>query len=158
MVAGIVGGYLGFWVAHLAGWSGTARWPLDPRGGGGTILVVAAFAAFAAVTAGIALNLIPTFAYRNAARTGILANATIAEAWRTGATSHDMGEVLSEYGLKLEVRPPGGTPYSARTKRMVATADEATYLPGNLVVVRFDPGFPRKVFVVGPVRKGSGQS
>ena len=153
VVAGVVGAYIGFWMANLAGWSGDARWPLDPRGGAGTLLVVIAVAAIAGLVTGVVLGLIPTVTYRKVATEGIQTTAAIVEVWRTGAITHDMGEVLSEYGLVLEVRPPAGSPYRTRTKTMVTTGAEGSYLPGTKVMVRYHPTTPRKVFVVGPIRQ-----
>jgi hypothetical protein len=153
--AGVVGAYIGFWIANLAGWSGNARWPLDPRGGAGTLLPVIALAAAAALATGAALGLIPTVTYRKVATEGIQTTAAIVDVWRTGAITHDMGEVLSEYGLVLEVRPPAGTPYRTRTKTMVTTGAAGSYLPGSKVMVRYHPTTPRKVFVVGPIRQTS---
>jgi len=151
VAAAIAGAYAGLWIAHLAGWSGDARWPLDPRGGAGTVALVFALATIALLATGVRLNIIPVFTYRKVATEGTQTIATIVETWRTGAASHDMGEVLSEYGLKLRVLPPTGTPYQARTKTMVAIEDEAAYRPGALLEVRYHETTPRKVFVVGPI-------
>lgn len=154
LVAGAAGAYVGFWIAHLAGWSGNARWPLDPQGGAGTTLMVISGAALAVLTTGFGLAVIPIFTYRKVAKEGRQTHAIILEAWRTGVTTHDLGEVLSEYGLRLEIRPASGTRYQTRTKTMVATQDEAAYRPGSHLEIRYHPTTPRKVFVVGPIPDG----
>lgn len=37
VVGGIAGGYVGYWLGHLAGWSRNAEWPFDIGGGAGAI-------------------------------------------------------------------------------------------------------------------------
>jgi hypothetical protein len=95
------------------------------------------------------VGIVPTFIYRKVARSGIQSPATIVEAWRTGNTSHDQGEVLSELKLLLEVVPRSGDRYRVQTNTMVATAEETAYQPGAVLEVRYHPDWPRKVFVTG---------
>jgi len=37
VLGGIVGGYFGYWIGHLAGWSTDADWPFQIGGGQGAI-------------------------------------------------------------------------------------------------------------------------
>ena len=39
VLGGVVGGYFGYWIGHLAGWSSDAEWPFKIGGGTGAILV-----------------------------------------------------------------------------------------------------------------------
>ena len=39
VVAGIIGGYFGYWIGHAAGWSSDADWPWHIGGGTGAILL-----------------------------------------------------------------------------------------------------------------------
>jgi membrane protein YqaA with SNARE-associated domain len=39
VVGGILGGYFGYWLGHLAGWSTNAEWPFKIGGGTGAIAV-----------------------------------------------------------------------------------------------------------------------
>ncbi len=150
-VAGVVGAYVGFWFSCLGGWSGDARWPLDPGGGALMILLVVTVAAAAALIGGVVLGVTPIVPYRRVAKEGRQTTATVVEAWRTGGTTHSMGEILSEFGFVLEVRPRDGPSYRARTKKMIATGDEAFYRPGTALQVRYHPKTPRRVFVVGTI-------
>jgi len=38
VLGGVVGGYAGYWIGHLAGWSSNADWPWNIGGGTGAIL------------------------------------------------------------------------------------------------------------------------
>lgn len=37
VLGGIMGGYFGYWIGHLAGWSTDAQWPFKIGGGDGAI-------------------------------------------------------------------------------------------------------------------------
>ena len=37
VLGGVVGGYFGYWIGHLAGWSTDADWPFKIGGGQGAI-------------------------------------------------------------------------------------------------------------------------
>ena len=39
VLGGIVGGYAGYWIGHLAGWSTDADWPFEIGGGTGAIVM-----------------------------------------------------------------------------------------------------------------------
>jgi hypothetical protein len=39
VLGGLVGGYAGYWLGHLAGWSTDAEWPFRVGGGTGAILL-----------------------------------------------------------------------------------------------------------------------
>ena len=39
VLGGIVGGYAGYWIGHLAGWSTDADWPFKIGGGTGAIVM-----------------------------------------------------------------------------------------------------------------------
>lgn len=143
-VVTVVGAYTAYWIAYPAGWS-TA----------GTVVFVAAVVALLVLVIGGWVGVVPTFIYRKVARSGLQSPAAIVETWRTGNTSHDRGEVLSELKLLLEVIPRSGDRYRVHTKTMVTTADETAYRPGAILEVRYHPDWPRKVFVTGPYPPGS---
>jgi hypothetical protein len=39
VLAGIIGGWGGYWIGHLAGWSVDAEWPWEIGGGTGAVLL-----------------------------------------------------------------------------------------------------------------------
>ena len=49
---GIVGGSLGYWMGHLAGWSTDAEWPFRVGGGQGAIVLSIALAVAGVLIAG----------------------------------------------------------------------------------------------------------
>jgi hypothetical protein len=56
VLGGLVGGWGGYWIAHLAGWSTNAVWPARIGGGTGAILLSIGLAAAGAVVAGALLD------------------------------------------------------------------------------------------------------
>ena len=52
VLAGVVGGYVGYWLGHLAGWSVDAEWPLRIGGGAGAIALSIALAVVAVMVTG----------------------------------------------------------------------------------------------------------
>jgi hypothetical protein len=57
MVAGgLIGGYAGYWIGHLAGWSTDADWPFKIGGGEGAILVSIGVAVAGALAVGFVLK------------------------------------------------------------------------------------------------------
>jgi hypothetical protein len=137
-VVTVVGAYSAYWIARPAGWSTAA-----------TAVFVAAVSALLVVILGGSIGLVPVFPYRRIARAGIESPARILEVWRTGATTHDAGEVRSEIKLRVEVVSPSGSRYRVRTRTLITAAEEAAYRPGATLVVSYHPDWPRKVVVTG---------
>jgi len=52
VLGGIVGGYLGYWIGHLAGWSTDAEWPFKIGGGSGAIAISIGLAVLGALMVG----------------------------------------------------------------------------------------------------------
>jgi hypothetical protein len=44
VLAGVLAGYFGYWLGHLAGWSTDAEWPFTIGGGAGAIATSIVFA------------------------------------------------------------------------------------------------------------------
>ena len=53
VLGGIVGGYFGYWIGHLAGWSTDAEWPLKIGGGEGAIAVSIGLAVLGVLVVGL---------------------------------------------------------------------------------------------------------
>lgn len=72
---------------------------------------------------------------------GTPATATIVRLVDTGTTINE--DPVVEF--VLEVRPPDGAPYEARTKGLVSRLDIPQVQPGRVVPVKFDPDDPARV-------------
>jgi hypothetical protein len=57
VLGGLIGGYAGYWIGHLAGWSTDADWPFKIGGGTGAILLSIALAVAGALAAGFVVAL-----------------------------------------------------------------------------------------------------
>jgi hypothetical protein len=74
-------------------------------------------------------------------RTGRPAEAKVLELWETGMWVNRDPVV----GFLLEVHPPEGEPYEARTKLLVSGLSIPQVQPGAILPVRFDPSNPNRV-------------
>ena len=59
VLGGIVGGYFGYWIGHLAGWSTDANWPFKIGGGAGAIAMSIGLTVLGVLIAGWLLALPP---------------------------------------------------------------------------------------------------
>lgn len=60
VLAGVLGGYFGYWLGHLAGWSTDADWPFTIGGGAGAIVTSIGLAVVAVlVTAALLRRVTP---------------------------------------------------------------------------------------------------
>lgn len=56
VLGGLIGGYAGYWLGHLAGWSEDADWPFKIGGGDGAILMSIGMAVAGALIVGFVLR------------------------------------------------------------------------------------------------------
>lgn len=77
-------------------------------------------------------------------KTGVQAEATIKEVRETGWTVNQNYPLAK---LTLEVRPPGGEPYTVKMKQLMSRFDIPSFQPGAVVPVLYDPGNRKKVAI-----------
>ena len=58
-LCGMAGGWIGYWLGHLLGWSEDAEWPSEIGGGGGAILLSMGMAVAFVVIARALISLRP---------------------------------------------------------------------------------------------------
>lgn len=79
-------------------------------------------------------------------QTAVWAGATIVSA-RSGVTGGEAGvSQWARYELSLQVTPPGGTPYLARTNWLVDVSQISLLQPGKQVSVRIDQQDPQIIY------------
>ncbi len=78
---------------------------------------------------------------------GQTAQAVILSIWDTGVLINNNPRI----GIKLEVRPPNGTPFEAEVKQVISFLQTSQYQPGQLLEVKYDPVNPTKVVITGIV-------
>jgi len=76
---------------------------------------------------------------------GIEAPATIVDIVDTGNRYNDNPEVR----IILEVEPEGGEPYTAEQNTVMSPVDLVKFKPGQSVRVKYDPGKPSLVAIMG---------
>ena len=157
VLCGIVGGWAGYWIGHLAGWSRNADWPSKIGGGQGAILLSIAVSVLGVALAVSWLTIPPQLTVRRLLRDGTPAPATVLEARQTGIQSRGLEGRRRQLCCQLEVHPPGGEPYRAQAIQFILEAEEAALQPGAAVDIRYDPARPARVAIVRPlVRRPSG--
>lgn len=80
---------------------------------------------------------------------GVSAPATITSMWDTGTTINNNPLV----GFKLQVLPPGGTPFEAECKQMISRLQVGVLQPGAAVTVSYDPNNPKKIHITGQAQQ-----
>jgi len=153
---GIVGAWIGYWAGHALGWTTNAEFPLR-IGGGERAIGLSILVSFLSVMGGGGLLIArPMLRTRRLLATGRAGHATVRREWRTGLTAGQlvMGSRVQRHqvAFELEVHPDGGPAYPAPAFALLTEEEEAAIKPGDEVAVRVDPGHPRSVAVVGPMR------
>ncbi|MCU0371621.1 MAG: DUF3592 domain-containing protein [Ignavibacteria bacterium] len=76
-------------------------------------------------------------------QTGTRANGRILEVYDTGVTVNNQPQI----GIKLEVTPVAGTPFTAEIKLIISRLQTSYYQPGLNCVVRYDPNNKKSVAI-----------
>ena len=76
-------------------------------------------------------------------KTGIQANGKIVEMWDTGWTMNNQPQI----GLKIEVTPQAGNPFTAETQMVISRLQTAYYQAGVDCIVRYDPNNKKTVAI-----------
>jgi hypothetical protein len=153
LIAGVVGGYSGYWIGHALGWSHEAEWPLGLGGGAGAMALSIGMVLVGVGVAALWIRYRPLRAARRLLERGKAARATIMREWTDGAEVKQLGEFgRPQLGLELLVHLPSGYDYRARTTKQVEPGDEVVLKPGAEVDVRYDPEHPDRVAVTAAAR------
>jgi hypothetical protein len=83
------------------------------------------------------------FGNQDLASNGIPTQATVLQAWQTGA----MVNYNPQIGLRLQVQHPQGNTYEVETKAVVPQLQLAQLQIGAVVPVRIDPDNPQRVLL-----------
>ena len=147
VIAGIVGGYIGYWLGDLAGWSTNADWPFQIGGGTGAILLSMAMAVAGVLVAGGLLRLPSLLIDRRLRNHGDHAEATVIDRWGTGLDLRGLNSTLRQYRVLVEVRLPDGTHRRAHATQWLEPVELAALQPGQQVMVRYHLRHPDRVLV-----------
>ena len=147
VLCGIVGGWAGYWIGHVAGWSENADWPGQIGGGTRAILLSMGMAVLFVALAAAVVFLIPQRGLRRVLEKGAVAPAVVVGVSETGASRWTRAGTRRQVWCELEVHPPAGSPYRARAVQFVSEATEAAMQPGAKVAVHVDPGAPDHVAI-----------
>jgi hypothetical protein len=152
VIIGIIGAWVGYWIGHALGWSANAEFPLK-IGGGTWAIGLSILLSFGSVMAGIGWFVArPLRRVRQLLATGTPGHATVRRFWRTGFRMRSGSDVARrQLGFELDVHADGGRDYAATATGLLTDAEEAALKPGAEVTIRFDPGRPTSVAVVGPL-------
>lgn len=151
IVLGVIGALAGYWIGHAAGWTTDAEFPLR-IGGGERAIGLSILLSIGTVMAGAGwLVARPLRRTRHLIAEGSPGHATVRRFWRTGLTTSTTEGKRHQVAFDLEVHPDGGVDYPAKALGMLDEAAEAALAPGGEVEVRYDPGHPRTMAVVGPM-------
>jgi hypothetical protein len=151
IVLGVIGAWAGYWIGHVVGWTTDAEFPLR-IGGGDRAIGLSMLLSFGAVVAGAGwLVARPLRRTRHLVDEGAPGHATVLRFWRTGLTASGAEGKRHQVAFDLEMHPGDGTDYPAKALGMLDEAAESALAPGGEVAVRYDPGHPRSVAVVGPM-------
>jgi hypothetical protein len=150
VLGGIVGGYFGYWIGHLAGWSENADWPFRIGGGQGAILMSIGLAVVGVLVTGLWLALPSYLKGRRVLETGTRVPGTILEAWNLGFRSTVPGEEVVQYEFVIEFEPIHGMSRRDKVIQWVPAERAGELLPGNHVMVRYDPADPHQVAIEIP--------
>ena len=151
IVVGVVGAWAGYWVGHAVGWTTDAVFPLTIGGGERAIGLSILVSFGSVVAAGGWLVARPIRRTRRLIAKGAPGHATVRRFWRTGLTASSTDGTRHQVAFDLEMHPDDGADYPARALGMLDEAAEAGLAPGGEVEVRYDPGHPRTMAVVGPM-------
>ncbi len=147
VLGGLVGGYLGYWIGHLAGWSTNAEWPFQIGGGGGAIALSIGLAVLGVLAAAGVLELVTARSVRRLRARGTPTKALVVDRWTLGALRFGR----REYGFLIETRLPDGTLALGHATEWLTAGEAAELMPHREVMVRYDPAHPRRVVVESPV-------
>ena len=151
IVVGVVGAWAGYWIGHAVGWSTDAEFPLT-IGGGDRAIALSILASVGSVMAAAGwLVARPLRRTQRLMAEGFPGHATVRRFWRTGLTTSSTDGRRHQVAFDLEMHPDDGADYPARALGMLDEAAEAALAPGGEVEVRYDPGHPRTMAVVGPM-------
>jgi hypothetical protein len=151
IVVGVVGAWVGYWVGHAVGWSTDAEFPLTIGGGDRAIALSILASVGSVLAAGGWLVARPLRRTRHLLAEGSPGHATVRRFWRTGLMASSTDGTRHQVAFDLEMHPDDGADYPARALGMLDEAAEAALAPGGEVEVRYDPGHPRTMAVVGPM-------
>jgi len=143
VTAGIIGGYFGYWIGHLAGWTTGAEWPWQIGGGTGAILLSIGMAVVGVLTAAMILALPSVYTARRLQRSGLLADSTIIDIWDLGLTSR-VGGYRRQIEFTVELRD-GDKAHRAKGVQWLSQAEIDTLVPGDHVTVRYESEHPNRV-------------
>jgi hypothetical protein len=150
IILGVIGALAGYWIGHAVGWTTDAEFPLR-IGGGERAIGLSIVLSIGAVMAGAGwLVARPLRRTRRLIAEGVEGHATVLRFWRTGLTASGADGKRHQVAFDLEMHTGDGGDYPAKALAMLDEAAEAGLAPGGDVVVRYDPGHPRSVAVVGP--------
>jgi len=145
--AGIVGGYIGYWLGHLAGWSTNADWPFQIGGGDGAIALSILMAVVGVLVAGGLLRLPSLVIDRRLRKHGEHSEATVIDRWGTGLDLRGLSSSLRQYRVLVEVRLPDGTHRRAHSTQWLEPDEFAALQPGQRIMVRYHLRHPDRVLV-----------
>ena len=83
---------------------------------------------------------------RQVLATGVTVPAKVIDLRDTGNRYNYQPEIA----IELEIMPSGRPPFRAVVKRVLTAADAATFAPGTVLSVKYDPAHPDQVAIVGP--------
>lgn len=148
VLGGVVGGYFGYWLGHLAGWSTNADWPFQIGGGAGAIALSVGLAVLGVFVAAALLELGTALSVRRLRRSGTTGDAVVVDRWTLGT---GLRSGRREYGFLVETRLPDGSISLGHATEWLSAEEAAELLPHREVTVRYDPTHPRRVVVEAPV-------
>jgi hypothetical protein len=146
VLGGLVGGYFGYWIGHLAGWSTDAEWPFRIGGGNGAIALSIGLAVLGVLAVAGLLELLAARSVRKLRANGVAATGLIIDRWTLGM----LRAGRREYGFLVETRMPDGTLALGHATEWLTADEAAALMPHREVMVRYDPTHPRRVVVVAP--------
>lgn len=149
---GILGGYYGYWIGHLAGWSRNADWPFKIGGGDGAILMSMGMAVVGVLVAGLWLGLPPYLNARRLGQTGLPSTATILKVHDLGFRAGGLTRTRRQLEFVVELASASGATRQSRVVQWMSEHDVATLQPGREVTVRYDPARPDRVVIEGAER------
>ncbi len=145
VLGGVIGGYFGYWIGHLAGWSTNAAWPFRIGGGVGAIATSMVLAVVGVLVTGGLLALPARVRARRREPGVVTAEGSIVDRWSLSALTRHSGR--RQFTVVVDVRQPDGTLRRSHATQWLSTSEVAALTPGHPVVVRYEPGHPEQVLV-----------
>jgi hypothetical protein len=154
VIAGVVGGYLGYRLGVSAGWGTVGDWPWALGRARGSILLAFGLSVVFAVVAAVLIVYLQGRKVRQALDFGLPARATLVSIKRTGDKATTRDGTYDQVHCELDVKTRDGVTYRATITQFLTEAYLRTLEPGKTVHVRYDPAQRKSVAIIEPAGRG----